>query len=434
MVDCYLKVSGSSRLSGVVRVNGAKNAILPMVMASLLTKEEVRYTNVPEIKDILLAKSLIENIGGTLNFEKSCIKVKTGDITSSAPSSSIIKSFRGSIWVLGPLLARTGKAKISLPGGDIIGKRPVDIHLSGLEAMGAEILFENSMIVANARGGLHPVDFDLGFPSVGATHQLLMAAALVEGESIFRNVAREPEVEALCDLLVQMGAEITREESLIKITGKKELSGAKVKLIGDRIEAGTFILAAAMTGGELIVEGFNPQHLGGFLNILQEMGVKYIIKSDAMIVEACEKLKAVSVETKPFPGFATDIQPQLTAALSIAEGTSYIKENLYESRFTHAYELNKMGAKISIENEGELGSVACIKGVSRLKAAKVSGLDIRAAAAMLIAGLVAEGETHLYECWHLNRGYYNYQQQYTSLGAELELHNVQQGQEMFIGC
>ncbi len=424
-------IQGPHRLSGEVTVGGAKNAVLPMLMASVLTGESVTYTNVPEISDVILSQSLLESIGCYVERQGDSMKISTPLITNCEPPVALIKSFRASFWILAPLLARFGKAKVFLPGGDIIGKRPVDIHLEGLASMGAKISLENSVVIAEAPvQGLQPTNFNLAFPSVGATHQLLLASALTPGKSVFTNVAREPEVVALANLLNSMGAQITGAGTdRIEVIGKKVLHHAETKLIGDRIEAATYILATVATKGELLINGFDPKHLGKFLDILTAMGVNYTCNNHSMVVKAPQKILPVSVETAPFPGLATDIQAQLMACLSIAEGQSVISEKIYESRFAHVAELNKMGARITVE-----GPVAKITGVPHLVAASVKGHDIRAAAAILIAGLVAEGQTVIQDAEHLMRGYSKLLEKLLSLDCQVSLDQEAQSLESYVGC
>ncbi len=426
-----LFIQGPHRLSGEVTVSGAKNAVLPMLMAAVLTAEEVTYTNVPEISDVNLSQSLLESIGCKVDRTGDSIKIATPVISCCEPPVALIKSFRASFWILAPLLARYGKAKVFLPGGDIIGKRPVDIHLEGLASMGAKITMENSVVIAEApSGGLRPTTFHLNFPSVGATHQLLLAAALTPGKSVFTNVAREPEVVALANLLIGMGAEIIGAGTeRIEVIGKKNLHSTKTKLIGDRIEAATYILATVATRGELVINGFDPKHLGKFLDILTEMGVNYTCNNHSMVVKAPEIIKAVNVETAPFPGLATDIQAQLMSCLTVANGQSTISEKIYESRFAHVAELNKMGAKIQIE-----GALARISGVACLRGTTVKGHDIRAAAAILIAGLVAEGETVIQDAEHLMRGYSKLMEKLIALECQVSLNQHAHSLESNVGC
>ena len=413
-----LIVSGPSRLSGEVRVGGAKNAALPMLIASLLTPGKVRYSNVPAISDIKIVTDLLEDIGSVIRKTDDYLEISTPEINNHQPSPSLVKACRASFWVLAPILARLGKAEVFLPGGDIIGSRPVDIHLEGLKAMGAEIKFENSLVTATAPKGLKSCDFTLSFASVGATHQLLLAASLIEGTTTLRNVAREPEIVALAELLVSLGAKIQGAgTSEIQITGCKELGNAETAIIGDRIEAATYILAAIATGGEVLVDGFNPKHLGGLLDILTEMGVNFQMRGKSLSVKAPKELKPVNVATAPFPGFASDIQPQLMAVLALANGQSEITETIYESRFAHIASLNKLAATISAD-----GATAKILGKDNTYlSGKVMGHDIRAAAAVLIAALTAEGETEIYDAEHLERGYSGLIEKMTSLGAKLQI-------------
>lgn len=426
----YIQVQGGNILNGSVNVSGAKNAVLPMLIASLLTEEEVTFKNVPLLRDVVLTRQLLESFGAEIHTANDEIRVKVPELLSSTASYSLVKTMRASFWVLGPILARGGEAHVAMPGGDLIGARPVDLHLEGLTAMGAEIQVKNGVVHALAPRGLKPASYRMRFPSVGATHQLLLAAALIEGETILDNCACEPEVAELARLLCKMGAKIEGigSEKLI-ITGAKKLHGAEIEIIGDRIEAATYLLAAAATYGKVRVNKIDPTHLGEFLPILSDMDLSVETGDDYVAVRSFGRIKPVRVKTAPFPGFATDIQAQLMATLTIAEGVSEIEENIFEGRFAHASELCRMGADIRID-----GRTATINGVKKLSAAPVEGNDIRGAVALVIAALNAEGISEIYEPQHLRRGYSNLEDKLLSMGAKIGLRLKDAEDYLFAGC
>ena len=426
----YIEIVGGNRLEGEVRVSGAKNAVLPLMLASLLTGERCEFSNVPNLDDVNLVVQILEYFGGEVQHQKSKVSVVVPRLVAEEASYSLVKALRASFWVLAPLLARGRAARVALPGGDIIGARPVDIHLAGLEQMGADIKVKHGVVYATALGGLKPATIDFRFPSVGATHQLLMAAALTPGTTVLNGVAREPEVVALVQMLRAMGADIEGEgSSKIVIRGKERLGGANVEIIGDRIEAGTYLLAGAVLGGKLTVRGIVPEYFGDFLDILRSMGVTLALGPDYVSVLSAGRLKPVSVRTGPFPELATDLQPQLMTALSIAEGESVIEEGVYEARFRHASELIRMGAKIQVD-----GRVAKIQGVEALSGAPVEAHDIRAGAALVIAGLVAQGVSQIHEPQHIRRGYEHLEDKLRKVGARIGAKLSDPEDYMFTGC
>ena len=425
----YLEVIGGAQLSGEVTVGGAKNAVLPMLIASLLTSDVCEFSNVPDLEDVLITSHLLKDFGGIVTRNNNILKVQVQSLKATEASYSLVKAMRASFWVLGPLLARGGAARVALPGGDMIGARPVDLHIAALTQMGAEIKVKHGVVYATAENGLKPADIELKFPSVGATHQVLLAASLTPGVTTIKGAACEPEVVALAEMLNQMGAEITGAGTPdITIKGKETLHGAKVSLIGDRIEAASFILACAITGGKVKVSGFKPAYLGEFLNVIESMGVGLELGEDFVIVSSTGKLKAVNVVTKPYPGFATDIQAPLLAALTYAEGTSQITESIFEARFRNSTELSRMGANISV-----MGNQASITGVSSMSGADVEAFDIRAAAALAIAGLKAEGMTRIFETHHLRRGYDNFDLKLRNLGARV-FYRDDTTEDRLVGC
>lgn len=426
----YIEIIGGNKLVGEVEVSGAKNAVLPMLIASLLTSEEVIYKNVPELSDVSQTLRLLEQFGARTFHSKGYVKSQTCSLNATEASYSLVKSMRASFWILGPLLARGGAARVALPGGDIIGARPVDLHLSALKQMGADITVKNGVVLAHAKNGLKPAKINLRFPSVGATHQIILAASLTLGETIISGAAREPEVVALSDMLISMGAEVygagTDE---VRVIGKENLHGTEISLIGDRIEAATYVLASVVTGGKVKVKGFNPLHFGKFLDILKEMGVEYSLSENSITIEQTKRIKGVKVKTAPFPGLATDIQPLLMAALCVAEGESEIEESIFEGRFAHVTELCRMGANIEV-----IDRKAIIKGVNELSSAPVEGNDIRAAAAMIIAALTSKESTQIFEPQHIRRGYSSLEKKLINLGVSIGIRQKDAEDFLLTGC
>ncbi len=412
-MSAYISITGGKPLSGFVDVSGAKNSALPLLMASLLTAEWCEFRNAPKLDDVAISLRILEQFGAEVERSGKTIRIRTPRLIPGEASYSLIKSLRASFWILAPLLARGGAARVALPGGDAIGARPVDIHLEALQQMGAEISMHQGVVTAVSNSGLRPADLSFRFPSVGATHQLLMAAALTPGTTVIRNAAREPEVVQLAEMLGQMGAVITGAGGpVITIEGQETLSGCSIDLIGDRIEAGTYILAVCATKGAAEVRGFNPSHLGDFLGLLEQMGVKFSVTDNSMIIDATGGILPVRAKTGPYPELATDLQAPLMAALATAKGDSVIEETVYEGRFGHVSELSRMGAKISVS-----GTTATISGVEELSAAPVEIGDIRAGAALAIAALAARGESKLFEIHHIRRGYEDFEGRLRHMGA-----------------
>jgi UDP-N-acetylglucosamine 1-carboxyvinyltransferase len=426
----YIEILGGAPLRGKVRVGGAKNAALPILISTLLTSEECVLQNVPNLTDTNLVIHLLEQFGGNVHYEGGEVRVRTEKLIATEASYSLVKALRASFWVLAPLLARGRAARVALPGGDLIGARPVDLHLEGLVKMGADISLKHGVVYATAVNGLKPAVIDLRFPSVGATHQLVMAATLTPGTTAIKGCAREPEVIALANFLNGMGADIQGAGGdIIEIRGRSELGGVTANLIGDRIEAGTYLLAGAITGGEVTVEGIDPLFFGSFLDILHEMGLAVSLGPDSVTVKSNGRLKPVNVKTAPFPGFATDLQAPLMAALTVADGRSTIEEGIYEGRFGHASELARMGASIHVADRSVI-----VDGVEKLTGAPVDGLDIRAAAALVLAGLAAEGRSELHEPHHVRRGYEHLEKKLTALGARIWPRVVDADDFSFAGC
>lgn len=413
-----LEINGGIPLEGEVLISGAKNAALPLLMAALLTPEKCIFENVPNLHDVNITLNILEHFGAQVSFVNNRVETLLPEIKHDEASYSLVKALRASFWVLGPLLARHRRARVALPGGDIIGTRAVDIHLSALTQMGAEIKLKHGVVWAEAPRGLKPAQISFRFPSVGATHQILMAATLVPGETIISGAACEPEVTQLAEFLGMLGAQIEGAGTPeIIIHGSSQLKGASICLIGDRIEAGTYILAILSSGGQGLVRGIRPSDLGDFLEIVRNTGAILEERSDplgAVFVKCQGAPQAISAITAPFPGFASDLQPQLMAYLTRCQGQSTIEETIYDGRFTHVTELARLGANIEIE-----GALARINGVSKLSGAPVEGFDIRGAASLVVAGLASEGVTQIHEIQHLRRGYEELETKLSKLGAKI---------------
>jgi len=409
-------IEGGSPLNGDIRVSGAKNAALPIMAGVILSTEPVELANVPALNDVNTMDRVlqalgtrVENVGGNVyRFDAS------GELGDEAPYE-LVKSMRASFFVMGPLLARLKKARVPLPGGCAIGVRPVNIHLKGFEALGATVSIEGGCAVATA-DQLRGSRILLDFPSVGATENLMMAATLAEGLTQIENSAQEPEIVDLANFLNVLGARITGAGSpTITIEGVEKLRGGRYTVMPDRIEAGTFAIMGAMNGGRVRVENCDPGHLYALINKLREMGVEVSNDETSISVYAPQRLKAVEIKTLPFPGFATDLQAQLMAAMCVASGTSSITETIFENRFMHVSELARMGASINIHDR-----TAVVHGVESLKGAPVSATDLRAGAAMVLAGLVAEGRTEISQVFHIDRGYEDLVGRVRKLGARIE--------------
>ena len=411
-------IRGGSPLLGTVRISGAKNAALPAMAAALLTEEPVILENIPQVRDIETERRLLVAMGAEVELGYGRAQHRTTincrSLNTPEASYELVKTMRASTLVLGPLVAKFGHARVSLPGGCAIGARPIDLHLKGLEKLGAKITQEHGYVEARAdrlKGG-HIV-FDK--ITVTGTEDLLMAAALADGESLMENCAREPEVQDLADLLIKMGAKIEGAgTSTIKVKGVPKLHGAKHRIIPDRIEAGTFIIAGAISGGDLMVTNCDPNHLTSLLNKLEEVGVKVTRNGESVRVLSLGGLKAADVVTEEYPGFPTDMQAQYMALATQAEGSSVVTENIFENRFMHAQELVRMGANVKIE-----GRRAIVRGRTPLSGAAVLASDLRASASLVLAALVAEGETIIDRVYHIDRGYERIEEKLRGVGAEI---------------
>lgn len=412
-----LIVKGGNRLVGTVKTSGAKNAVLPIIAASIMGVTPSHFDEVPMLEDVRTISEVLKSLGIKVESkEKNVLDIDSTTINSYEPPCELMRNMRASFFIMGPLLARMGKARIHMPGGCAIGARPVDIHLKGFEALGVVLKQEDGFIEATTPNGLRGATIYFDFPSVGATENVMMAAALAEGVTILENAAEEPEIVALANYLNKMGAKVRGAGTdVIRIEGVKELRGADYTIIPDRIEAGTYMIAAAMTGGDVVVENVLPEHQKPLIAKLREAGATVIEDIDNVRVIGNCPLKAVSVKTLPYPGFPTDMQAQIMAMMVVAEGTSRVTETIFENRFMHVEELNRMGAKITTADRS-----ATIEGPSKLVGCDVRATDLRAGAAMILAGLVAEGETRIGDLHHIDRGYEDIVEKLRNLGADIE--------------
>ncbi len=411
-------IRGGDALLGTVNISGAKNAALPCMAAALLTDEPVVLENIPQVRDIQTTRNLLAAMGAEveLGYGRARNRTTIHCANLSAPEANyeLVKTMRSSTLVLGPLVARCGRAHVSLPGGCAIGSRPIDLHIKGLESLGAKITQEHGYVTASA-DRLKGAEIVFDKITVTGTEDLLMAATLAEGETILQNCAREPEVADLAALLNKMGAKIEGAgTATIRVKGVSKLKGAKHRIIPDRIEAGTFIIAGAMTGGDLNIAGCDPSHLGALLSKLHEVGVKTKTSADSVRVMGDNPFTAADMSTEEHPGFPTDCQAQFMALATQAEGTSVITENIFENRFMHAQELVRMGANIKIE-----GRRAIVRGKTPLSAAAVLASDLRASASLVLAALVADGETIIDRVYHIDRGYEHIEEKLKGVGAQI---------------
>lgn len=408
-----LIIEGGIPLTGVVRVSGSKNAALPILMASILLEEPATFSNVPDLRDIRTTVKLLELLGCPVESTAEEIRVSPGTLKPEAPYD-LVKTMRASVLVLGPLLARLGEARVAMPGGCAIGARPVDLHLTALEKMGARFKLEEGYILGRSHKlqGAH-IHFD--FPTVGGTENLLMAATLAEGETILENAAREPEVVDLARFLISCGAVIEGHgSSEIRIQGVSRLGGAHYRIMPDRIEAGTFLAAAGITDGELLLTDCPFEELDAVVSKMCEMGMEITPAQDGVLVRRATALRGVDVITRPYPGFPTDMQAQIMTLMCVAEGSGMITENIFENRFMHVQELVRMGADIRLS-----GHTAGIRGVQRLIGAPVMASDLRASASLVLAGLAAKGTTTVQRIYHLDRGYEHIETKLNAVGARI---------------
>lgn len=408
-------VEKSEPLKGNIKVSGAKNAVLPILAASILSEGKCVLEDIPGLRDVEVMTEVIKSLGAQVDYRSDdVLEIFTPEISNCEAPYELIQKMRASFYVMGPLLARTGRAKISMPGGCAIGARPIDLHLKGFSALGAEIELGHGYVEARAEK-LVGATIYLDFPSVGATENIMMAATLAEGMTVIENAAEEPEIIDLANFLNKMGANVKGAGTdTIRITGVERLDGTVHTVIPDRIEAGTYMVAAAISKGDVVVENVVPSHLKPMIAKLRECGVEITEGDDTLRVNATGALTAVDITTLPYPGFPTDLQAQFMALLTTCEGTGIVVETVFENRFMHVSELNRMGANIKIE-----GHSAIVQGSSQLQGAKVKATDLRAGAALIIAGLVAEGETEIGDIYHIDRGYFNIEEKLRNIGVKI---------------
>jgi UDP-N-acetylglucosamine 1-carboxyvinyltransferase len=407
-------IEGGHRLEGTVTVSGAKNAALPILVAALLTEGWNTFHNVPDLKDIRTIKRLLIDLGAKVETSGSVVKIDAGGLNSYEASYDLVRTMRASVLVLGPLLARLGRARVSLPGGCAIGARPINLHLKGLEELGALISLEHGYIEAQARS-LKGAEIYFDVVTVTGTENLMMAAVLAEGLTTLRNAAREPEVVALAEALNRMGARITGAGTpVIKITGVDALTPTSVTIIPDRIETGTFMVAAGVTRGNIKIAGCEPNHLRAIINKLQQAGITVEQEADGLRIVGTETISSVDVKTLPYPGFPTDMQAQFMVLMCLTNGLSVISETIFENRFIHVSELQRMGADIKVS-----GNTAVVRGGTRLAGAAVMATDLRASASLIIAGLAARGTTEVSRVYHIDRGYECIEKKLAQLGGHL---------------
>ena len=409
-------VEGGNKLSGEVNVSLAKNSVLPIIIASILSPDDVIIKNAPMLEDVVVLNDLLKSMNCNIESDTNGdLRINTSNIENVNMNSDLIRKMRASFLIMGPMLSRFGKCRISMPGGCNIGSRPIDLHLKGFKLLGAEIEIEHGYVEAKAKK-LKGNRIYLDFPSVGATENILMAAVLAEGTTIIENAAEEPEIWDLANFLNSMGAKIEGAGvGKITIEGVESLKGISYKPIYDRVEAGTFMVAAAITNSKITINGANEDHLRPTIEKLKECGVIFEnIKDDTILVDGTKFKTPVDIKTLPYPGFPTDMQPQMMALLSVTKGASIITETVFENRFMHVPELVRMGANIKID-----GRTAIIEGVSTLTGCEVKATDLRAGAAMILAGLVAQGKTEISELYHIDRGYVDIEEKFRGLGANI---------------
>ncbi|WP_448953801.1 UDP-N-acetylglucosamine 1-carboxyvinyltransferase [Labrys neptuniae] len=422
-----IKITGGAPLHGVIPISGAKNAALPLMIASLLSEDVLTLTNVPRLADVALLARILGNHGldvtiagkrpGELELTGQTVRLDARSIVDTTAPYELVSRMRASFWVIGPLLARMGQARVSLPGGCAIGTRPVDFLLMAMERLGAKIEIENGYAVAEAKNGLKGAEIDFPKVTVGGTHVALMAATLAEGTTVIHNAAREPEIVDVADCLIKMGAKIKGAgTSTIEITGVSRLQGAHHRVISDRIEAGTYAMCVAMAGGDVMLEGAQPELFENALDVLREAGAEIAATNEGIRVRRNgHGIDPVAVTTEPFPGFPTDLQAQLMGLMTKAKGKSRITETIFENRFMHVQELARLGAHIHLD-----GQTAIVEGVPTLKGAPVMATDLRASVSLVIAGLAAQGDTTVNRVYHLDRGFESLERKLAACGAQIE--------------
>ena len=421
-----IRIRGGNRLNGTIPISGAKNAALPLMIVSLLSPGTLTLSNVPRLADVRLLQRILQNHGiditvagkraGQAGMMGDVMHLSAKDIVDTTAPYDLVSKMRASFWVLGPLLARCGEAKVSLPGGCAIGTRPVDMHLMAMEKLGATIEIENGYVIASAKKGLKGAHIVFDKVTVGATHAALMAAVLANGDTIIENAASEPEIGDVAECLVKMGARIEGiHTSTLRITGVTSLKGAEHSVIPDRIETGTYAMCAGMAGGDVLLKDANANHLGAVIDVMQRAGVGVEARNDGLRVHRNgAALEPVRVDTEPFPGFPTDCQAQLMAMMTMANGTSIIRETIFENRFMHVQELARLGSDIHLH-----GDTAEVRGVKKLTGAPVMATDLRASVSLVIAGLAAAGETMISRVYHLDRGFETLEEKLSNCGADV---------------
>lgn len=410
-------VRGGNELKGEVNISAAKNSVLPIIAACILSGDKCIIDDAPMLEDVFVISDALRTISADIDINKRTNKIiiDSSNIKECNPSSDLVKKMRASFLIMGAMMSRFGRFKLSLPGGCNIGTRPIDLHLKGFSALGAEVNVGHGYVEAYAKK-LMGSKIYLDFPSVGATENIMMAAVMAEGETIIENAAEEPEIEDLAKFLNSMGANVIGAGTgTVRIIGVKNLKGTTHKPIYDRIEAGTFMTAAAITRSKIKINGINEEHLKPIIAKLTEAGVFIKIDGNSMFIDGSDRLKPIDIKTMPYPGFPTDMQSQVTGLLCTVKGTSIVTETIFENRFMHAAEMKRMGANIKID-----GRSAVIEGVDRLTGAEVRATDLRAGAALILCGLVAEGETQLTDVYHVDRGYVNIEKKFQDLGADIE--------------
>jgi UDP-N-acetylglucosamine 1-carboxyvinyltransferase len=407
-------ITGGKKLRGEVRVSGAKNAALPILTAALLTDGWNTFSNIPNLVDIRTIGKLLKSLGVKIEGESPVLRVNGGAISSCEAPYDLVRTMRASVLVLGPLVARMGEARVSLPGGCAIGARPVNLHLRALKEMGAEVSLQEGYVEAKAKR-LKGAKIYFDIPTVTGTENIMMAATLAEGVTVLSNAAKEPEISNLADVLIKMGARISGAGTdVIKIEGVRELHAVEAEVIPDRIEAGTFLIAAGITGGDILLKGCSPRYLDALITKLRETGMEIDVLENDVRAVGGEAVRSVDIKTMPYPGFPTDLQAQIMSMMAIGSGLSVITETIFENRFMHVSELLRMGADIVIQ-----GNHAIVRGVPKLRGAKTMATDLRASASLILAGLAAEGTSELSRVYHLDRGYEAIEKKFSALGADI---------------
>ena len=412
-----LEIIGGRKISGTIAISGSKNATLPILAATVLTNKKVVIKNIPIVRDVETMAALLKNIGSKidLNKKKKKIEIFNNKKLKTFASYNLLKTMRAGVLVLGPLLAKYGVARVSLPGGCSIGSRPIDIHLNALKKMGANIKVKNGYIIASAKKGLKGCLIKFPKISVGATENILIASCFSKGKTKLRNCAFEPEIQDLINFLRKLGCKINQiGKRGLDVVGVEKLRSAEHRVIFDRIEAGTYIIAAALTNGQIRIVNINPKVINTEIKLLKKMRVKIIAKKNYLIIKSSKKIKSINVSTRPYPGFPTDLQAQIMVLMTKAEGTSVINENIFENRFMHVSELRRMGASIEV-----FGNRAKIYGGVKLHGAEIMATDLRASVCLVLAGLIAKGQTTVSRIYHIDRGYENIEEKFRSLGANI---------------